>query len=122
MSFEENVKKFCEYDDAVKELNKKVKEIKNEQKELCEAIIEHMSSKNLEICNAGTYGILTLRTSEVKSSINKETISDSLQTFLNDTKNSKDSIEKLAESGAEFIMNNRSTEKRTQLKRTMVKK
>lgn len=120
--FKSQVVSYCDLDDRVKSLNKELKDIRQKQKEISENIMEYMTSNSLEVCNAGNYGVITLRTSVSKSGINKENVKESLSHIFNDTNMMSKSHEMLAEEASEYIMNNRETTERHVLKRSGVKK
>ena len=120
--FKNQVVTYCDIDDRVKQLNKELKEIKTKQKEISDSIMEYMTSNSLEVCNAGNYGVLTLRTTMAKAGINKENIKESLSQILKDKELMSKSHEMLTEEASEYIMNNRETTERHVLKRSGVKK
>ena len=83
-AFKTNVVEYCTLDDKIKEYNALIKEIKEKQKMLSESIMEYMSKNSLDVCNAGEFGILTLKTTITKSGVNKETVKESLEKMLKD--------------------------------------
>ena len=123
-SFKACVSAYCEIDDKLKTINKNIKELKTKQKEQGDQIMEYMSSNSIEVCNAGNYGVLTLKSSTVKSTLNKECLKENLCKFITD---SRDRIsaggnpDELAENGAEYILNNRTSEIRNSLRRSSPK-
>lgn len=120
--FKETVTAFCELDDHIKSVNKQLKDHKAKLKQLSDAISDHMSQHSIEVCNAGNYGVLTLKSSVVKGSLNKDTLRDSLCKFVSNNGDvSSHSPEQFAETGAEFILNNRPTEIRSNLRRSSTK-
>ena len=122
-SFKTCVSAYCEIDDQLKRTNKSIKELKAKQKELSEQIMDYMSSNSIEVCNAGNYGVLTLKTTVVKGSLNKDCIKDNLCKFISESRDDLASRnpEDLAENGAEYILNNRPTETRNSLRRSSPK-
>jgi len=120
--FKRNVTSYCEIDNNVKSFNKQIKELKNQQKQMSEEIMEYMSSNSLEVCNAGNYGVLTLKSSMVKGTLNKDCIRDNLCKFISGNDLSNQKPEQIAETGAEYILNNRPSELRSSLRRTTTKK
>lgn len=121
MSFKESVHAYCEIDDRVKVLNKELKELKEKQKQHTEQIMEYMSTNSIEVCNAGNYGVLTLKKTLVKGTLNKECLRDNLRKFMDDTDISNQNSEQVAENGAEYILKNRPTEERSAIKRSYAK-
>lgn len=122
-SFKTCVGAYCEIDDQLKTMNKSIKEYKAKQKELSEQIMDYMSSNSIEVCNAGNYGVLTLKSTVVKGSLNKDCIKDNLCKFISQSRDDLTSgnPEDLAENGAEYILNNRPTETRNSLRRSSPK-
>lgn len=120
--FKTNVVDYCTLDDKIKEYNVLIKETKEKQKMLSESIMEYMSRNSLEVCNAGQYGILSLKTTVTKSGVNKDTIKESLAKILNDHSLMSADVETIAENGSELIMNNRETSERNVIKRSRMKK
>jgi len=121
-AFKQMVIQYCELDDKVKEHNKQIKELKMAQKDLTESIMNYMSDRALEVCKAGDYGVLTLKTVSTKAPLNVETVRDNLSKILSDQDMMRKDPEDLATSGAEYIVNNREIEEKKSLRRTMVKK
>ena len=119
--FKDSVHAYCEIDDRVKALNKELKELKEKQKQHTQHIMAYMSSNSIEVCNAGNYGVLTLRKTIVKGSLNKDCLRDNLRRFMDDTDISNQNAEQLAENGAEYILKNRPTEERSAIKRSFAK-
>ena len=122
-SFKTCVSAYCEIDDQLKTMNKSIKEYKVKQKELSEEIMDYMSSNSIEVCNAGNYGVLTLKSTIVKGSLNKDCIKDNLCKFISQSRDelASQNPEDLAENGAEYILNNRPTETRNSLRRSSPK-
>ena len=121
-AFKNMVMQYCETDDKIKEYNKLIKELKVNQKDLSDSIMEYMSSKSLEVCKAGEYGVLTLKTTVSKSPLNVDTIRDNLSKMIADTDIMKKTPDAIANEGAEYIVNNRETSEKQSLRRSMLKK
>tara|TARA_Y100000389_G_scaffold205042_1_gene262354 strand:+ start:69 stop:443 length:375 start_codon:yes stop_codon:yes gene_type:complete len=121
-AFKTNVVEYCTLDDKIKEYNALIKEIKEKQKMLSESIMEYMSKNSLDVCNAGEFGILTLKTTITKSGVNKETVKESLEKMLKDGNLMSEDIATIVENGSELIMNNRETSERNVIKRSRMKK
>lgn len=121
-NFKNLVVQYCETDDKIKEFNKQIKDLKMNQKDLSDSIMEYMSSKSLEVCKAGEYGVLTLKTTVTKSPLNVDTIRDNLSKMIEDTDILKKTPEAIANEGAEYIVNNRETTEKRSLRRSMLKK
>lgn len=120
--FKQTVVQYCEIDDKVKEHNKQVKELKLAQKDMTESIMNYMSDRSLEVCKAGDYGVLTLKTVTSKAPLNVETVRENLSKILGDKDMMSKDPEDLATSGAEYIVNNREVEEKKSLRRSTVKK
>lgn len=113
---------FCEIDDKLKLINKEIKELKERQKGFSDDIVQYMSENSLEVCNAGNYGVLTLRKTMHKSSLNKQSLRDNLRKLLNNNDIMSQEKDQIAENGADFILNNRDSEERSVLRRSSLKK
>jgi UDP-N-acetylglucosamine transferase subunit ALG13 len=120
--FKQMVVQYCELDDKVKEHNKRIKELKVVQKDMTESIMNYMSERSLEVCKAGEYGVLTLKTVSSKAPLNVETVRENLSKILGDQDMMRKDPEDLATSGAEYIVNNREVAEKKSLRRSMVKK
>ena len=120
--FKQQVVAYCDVDDRIKELNAQIKEFRIKQKEISESILMYMTNNSLEVCNAGSHGVLTVRTSVSKTGINKDSIKESLSNILNDKAMMSKSHDVLVEDASDMIMNNRETTERHVLKRSAVKK
>ena len=115
--FKNMVVHYCQTDERIKLLQNELKEHKKRFGEHSEKIIEYMSSNNLEVCNAGELGVLTIATSTCKASLKKETIKMGILEMLNNTDMQSMSKDQFAETGADHIMNSRESEERKRLKR-----
>jgi|AntRauMFilla1563_2_1112583.scaffolds.fasta_scaffold59641_2 hypothetical protein len=120
-AFKQMVVQFCEIDDKVKEHNKQIKELKVVQKDLTDSIMKYMDDRSLEVCKAGEYGVLTLKTVTSKAPLNVETVRENLSKILSDQDMMRKDPEDLATSGAEYIVNTREVEEKKALRRSMVK-
>lgn len=117
-AFKQFVVQYCEIDDRIKEHNKHIKELRSSLKDVTESIMTYMSERSLEVCKAGDYGVLTLKTVTTKAPLNVDTVRDSLYKILPD----KDMMSKSPEELADYIMNDRESEEKKSLRRTMIKK
>ena len=120
--FKQFVVQYCEIDDRIKEHNRQIKELKASLKDVSDSIMEYMSERSLDVCKAGDHGVLTLKTVTSKAPLNVDNIRDNLTKILTDVSVMAGSPEQIAETGAEYIVNNRETEEKKSLRRTMVKK
>jgi hypothetical protein len=121
-AFKSQVAEYCKIDDKIKELQAVIKEFKSQEKNLHDVLLEFMCNNNLEVCNAGDLGLLTVQTTSSKASINKDTIREGLMEVLKDkTVNSKNA-EIVADNAAEYIINNRAVEEKKKLKRKSPKR
>jgi hypothetical protein len=116
--FRNGVQEYCSIDERVRQLQADIKNLKQQQQSLGEVIMHFMTSQNLEVCNAGDLGVLTIQTSNTKSALNKDAIREGLLTCM---KSSKEMThEEFADHSADFIVNNRETEERKRLRRKKV--
>lgn len=120
--FKRSVVEYCGIDDKIKEFNASIKEAKEKQKMLSELIMDYMSKNSLDVCNAGEYGIITMKTTVSKSGVNKESVKESLSKMLSDRSLMAQDMESIVENGSELIMNNRESVERNTLKRSRMKK
>jgi hypothetical protein len=120
--FKKSVVEYCSIDDKIKEFNASIKEAKEKQKMMSEFIMDYMSKNSLDVCNAGEYGIITMKTTVSKSGVNKDSVKESLAKMLSDRSLMAQDMESIVENGSELIMNNRESVERNTLKRTRMKK
>lgn len=120
--FKKNVLEYCALDDQIKQLNRQIKDIKEKLKISSDTIMTYMSNNSLEVCNAGSFGVLTLKKNSSKSGVNKDTVKDSLMKILDDKTLMSQPVNVIAENGTDVIMNNRDVTEKNVLKRTVVKK
>jgi hypothetical protein len=120
--FKRSVVEYCDIDDKIKEFNASIKEAKEKQKMLSELIMDYMSKNSLDVCNAGEYGIITMKTTVSKSGVNKDSVKESLAKMLSDRSLMAQDMDSIVENGSEIIMNNRESVERNTLKRSRMKK
>lgn len=120
-SFTNLIHEYCEIDNQMKTLRKTLKEHSSCQNELAGKIIAHMQSNNLELCNAGELGIITLRKTNSKCALNKDTIKSGIMKMLTNNELMSKKTDEIAESGSDVIINERETSEKCTLKRTNVK-
>lgn len=120
--FKRSVMEYCDIDDKIKEFNASIKEAKEKQKMLSELIMDYMGKNSLDVCNAGEYGIITMKTTVSKSGVNKDSVKESLAKMLSDRSLMAQDMESIVENGSEIIMNNRESVERNTLKRSRMKK
>jgi len=113
--FRKGVHEYCSIDERVRVLQTDIKNLKQQQQTLSEVIMLYMTSQNMEVCNAGDLGMLTIQTSNTKSALNKDSIREGLLACMNISKEM--SHEDFADHSADFIVNNRETEERKRLRR-----
>jgi len=121
-TFKDNVTEYCKANDKIKEVQLEIKELKTQEKNLHDVILEFMCTNNLEVCNAGEMGLITVQTSMSKSSLKQENIKEGLMKILNENPIDSSNIEDVAENGADYIYNNREVEEKKKLKRKILKK
>lgn len=120
--FKRSVMEYCDIDDKIKEFNASIKEAKEKQKMLSELIMDYMGKNSLDVCNAGEYGIITMKTTVSKSGVNKDSVKESLAKMLSDRSLMAQDMDSIVENGSEIIMNNRESVERNTLKRSRMKK
>ena len=96
-----------------------IKILKQQQESLGAGIMNYMNTQNLEVCNAGELGVLTIHITNAKSSLNKECIRNGLLACLKESR-ADTNPEDFADRSADYIVNNRETEERKRLKRKSV--
>lgn len=116
--FRKCVQEYCTIDEKIKNSNVEIKTLKQQQQGLSEMIMHYMTSQNLEVCNAGDLGVLTIQTSNTKSALNKESIREGLLACMQESNTM--SPEEFASHSADYIVNNRESEERKRLKRKKV--
>lgn len=119
--FTDIIQEYCEIDNQMKVLRKTLKEYSSSQKELSDKIIIHMQNNHLEICNAGVLGVITLRKTNSKSALNKDSIKAGIAKMLSNTDLMSKKPDEIAECGSDVIINERETTEKCTLKRTNVK-
>ena len=82
--FIEVVKKWVAIDDMVKEATLKIREWKNEKKELEEGILEYMKKTDQDVLSMSTGGTLRMSLSKTKQGLKEDYIRDVLQKFIGD--------------------------------------
>tara|TARA_Y100000389_G_scaffold50752_1_gene46455 strand:- start:376 stop:750 length:375 start_codon:yes stop_codon:yes gene_type:complete len=120
--FKRSVVEYCDIDDKIKEFNASIKEAKEKQKMMSELIMDYMSKNSLDVCNAGEYGIITMKTTVSKSGVNKDSVKESLAKMLSDRSLMAQDMDSIVENGSDLIMNNRESVERNTLKRSRMKK
>ena len=115
------IQSYCQIDNEMKRLRKVLKEHNTQQQELSEKIIDYMKQNKLEICNAGELGIITLKKSNNRTALNKDSIKAGIVKILNNKELMSKKEDEIAESGSDVIFNERETVEKCTLKRTNVK-
>ena len=116
--FKAMITSYCSLDDNISLMSKQQKEKRKEHAQLSEDIVTYMKSNNLEVCNAGELGVLTLKSQKSTGSVKKDQIKDSVVDVLNAKSNWKsENKEVLADELAEYIMEHRETKESIKLKR-----
>lgn len=111
--FVEVVKNWVKSDDEIREYNERIKDLKNERKEYETYILEYMDTINENVINI-TGGKIRKNKSQTKTPLKEESIKSALFEI---TKDNEKSIEM-----TKFIMNNRPSVERVNLKRTRFRK
>lgn len=117
-AFKRFVVQYCELDDRIKDHNKQIKELRASLKDVTESIMNYMTDRSLEVCKAGEYGVITLKTVTSKAPLNVDTVRDNLTKILPD----KEMMSKSPDEIADYLVNTRDTEVKKSLRRTAVKK
>ena len=113
---ETSVKSWLVVDDQIKELNKKLKELKESKVGLTGTIVELMQKNNIDHCNLPNGEIIALKKSLSYGAIKKEDITDAVKDLL--TKPiKKNDPGKVAEETAETLFSNREAKENTLLRR-----
>jgi predicted RNase H-like nuclease (RuvC/YqgF family) len=115
------IQTYCQNDNEMKRLRKVLKDHNTQQQELSEKIIEHMKQNKLEICNAGELGIITLKKSNNRTALNKDSIKTGIVKILNNQELMSKKQDEIAECGSDLIFNERETVEKCTLKRTNIK-
>ena len=111
--FVEVVKNWVKIDDEIREYNDKVKDLKNERKEYETYILEYMDKINENVINI-TGGKLRKNKSQTKTPLKEESIQTALYEITKDNEKSTQMTK--------YIMQNRPTVERVNLKRTRLRK
>jgi len=94
-----NIKDWIHYDNELKEIQKKIKVLKQNKKSLTENIVAVMKSKEVDMFDLND-GKLIYTQNKTKTAINKKTLNTALTAYFKDDKNA---IENLTN----FILDNR---------------
>lgn len=111
--FKKLVHQWISYDDDLKNLKKAEKEINDAKKALTEPIMAFMAKNNIEDCNTSS-GKLKYAVTQVKKPINRKYLIDKISLFMNNSKK--------AEELTVYLFDNRETEQKVNLRRTLSKK
>jgi len=111
--FVEVVKNWVKLDDEIRDYNDKVKELKNERKEYEEYILEYMDKINENVINI-TGGKIRRNKSQTKTPLKEESIKTAIYEITKDNTKS--------EQMTKYIMENRPSVERVNLKRTRLRK
>ena len=111
--FVEMVKSWVKIDDEIRSYQSKIKDLKKEKKEYEEFVLEYMESIGEKVINI-TGGKLRQNRSKTKAGLKKEYIQNAIYQLTND---SAKSIQM-----TKYILDNRPTVERVNLKRTSVRK
>ena len=110
--FKQMVIAWVSRDDKIREINKHMKELKNEKKELEQSILKYMNDIDLNILEIGN-GKLRRSTSKTKGALKHDSIQNILMKLFNNVEQ--------AHTTAKFILENRPTNETVRLKRTYKK-
>ena len=118
------ITKYCQLDDLIKQKKQELKVIKKEFDELQSHILSNLLNTKIDYVNAGDYGNIVVKTKESKSSINKELIKEGfIETCTNNIEFLKDTNmhNMIAEKCTECILQKRDVKVTQCLKRTKKK-
>ena len=110
--FRNIVDKWLSIDEDIRRLEKAARELKAKKKELDKPITDFMNRYKIEDCNTGN-GKLKCTTKQVKKPLTKKYLTDQLCNFLRN--------QKKGEELSKAIYENRESEERVQLRRTVKK-
>ena len=111
--FVEVVKNWVKLDDEIRNYNDKIKDLKNERKEYEEYILEYMDKINENVINI-TGGKIRKNKSNTKTPLKEESIKTALYEITKDNEKSAQMTK--------YIMENRPSIERVNLKRTRLRK
>ena len=100
------VKKWMSIEEEIKEHSVRTKELREENSNLNERIIEAMNNMDIDMCKLNSGGALVLKKQMKYSSVNKELIEDTLKGVFKVNKEPGDP-DKLASETTEAIFNGR---------------
>ena len=118
------ITKYCQLDDFIKQKKQELKVLKKEFDELQSHILSNLLNTKIDYVNAGDYGNIVVKTKESKSSINKELIKEGfIETCTNNIEFLKDTNmhNMIAEKCTECILQKRDVKVTQCLKRTKKK-
>lgn len=118
------ITKYCQLDDLIKQKKQELKIIKKEFDELQSHILSNLLDTKIDYVNAGDYGNIVVKTKESKSSINKDLIKEGfMETCNNNIELLKDTNMHVlvAEKCTECILQKRDVKVTQCLKRTKKK-
>lgn len=116
--FKANVLEYYKCEEESKELNNKVKQVREKKLALSEHIIHFMSKNNIDHCKLPDGTNLNLKIQVQVGSLNKEYIQDTLAAFFNDPKPKPKDPSSLAEQTTELLLSNREVNEKQLLKIT----
>jgi len=109
------VKNWISMDDQIKELQKRVRELKNEKKSATETLVETMKNNEIDCFELGAGNKLLYTKSKSKKPLSKKHLLDSLAKYFNGNKEQATELSK-------FIMNTREETVRENIRRKLSKK
>ena len=104
------IKEWLQHDDQIKNLQKKIKEHRNEKKILTNNLLDIMKNNEID-CFDINDGKLLLSKNKVKTPLNKKTLLDSLEKYFENNPDVN------AEEVSEFILENRQIEIKENIRR-----
>lgn len=109
--FREYVREWIRIYDRLAEIRKDTAALNKRKKEVGAKVMTYMKSNDKELCNLGTQGTLTLKTSKTAQALKKEDIEQLLVQMGNDETKAKET--------AQFLIENKRKKETNTLKRSV---
>lgn len=112
--FIESVKQWIKIDDTIRETTLKIRDLKDQKKDLESKIVEHMKKSEQDVLNISSGGTLRVSLSRTKSGLKEDYIRDVLDRFTRDPDQTASIVSAL--------MSDRPVTERTYLKRCQARR
>ena len=113
--FRESVKEYIKLDEQMKEMNIKLKQMREQKGVLTEQVVGYMIKNNIECCNVSDENKLVMKKQVQLGSINKDYITQTMEEFFKKPPKTQNAME-LAQKTAETLLENRETNEKPILK------